>query len=96
MRFRLYPSVAQEMLLLEQCGHARYVWNLALEQPLMWARWKGTTPGFNAQAARLTAARASGPGLAGGSQTVPQQALRDLDRAWRNFLAGTHTAPEVA
>jgi peptidoglycan/xylan/chitin deacetylase (PgdA/CDA1 family) len=33
MRFRLYPSAAQEVLLAEQCGHARYVWNLALEQP---------------------------------------------------------------
>ena len=37
MRFRLYPSGAQEVLLLEQCGHARYVWNLGLEQPLMLA-----------------------------------------------------------
>jgi hypothetical protein len=40
MRFRLYPSAAQEVLLAEQCGHARYVWNLGLEQHLMWARWK--------------------------------------------------------
>jgi len=31
MRFRLYPSAAQEVLLAEQCAHARYVWNLALE-----------------------------------------------------------------
>jgi hypothetical protein len=36
MRFRLYPSATQEVLLAEQCGHARYVWNLALEQALMW------------------------------------------------------------
>ena len=54
MRFRLYPSAAQKVLLAEQCGHARYVWNLGLEQPLMWRRWKGPTPGFNAQAAQLT------------------------------------------
>ena len=93
MRFRLYPSAAQEVLLLEQCGHARYVWNLGLEQRLMWARWKGPTPGFNAQAAQLTEARRVEPWLAYGSQTVQQQALRDLDQAWRQFFAGTHRRP---
>jgi len=93
MRFRLYPSAALEVLLLEQCGHARFVWNLGLEQRLMWARWKGPTPGFNAQAAQLTAARAAEPWLAAGSQTVQQQALRDLDQAWRRFFAGTHRRP---
>jgi putative transposase len=93
MRFRLYPSAAQKVLLAEQCGHARYVWNLGLEQRLMWARWKGPTPGFNAQAAQLTAARAAEPWLACGSQTVQQQALRDLDQAWRQFFAGTHRRP---
>ena len=93
MRFRLYPSAAQKVLLLEQCAHARYVWNLGLEQRLMWARWKGPTPGFNAQAAQLTAARAAEPWLACGSQTIQQQALRDLDQAWRQFFAGTHRRP---
>jgi putative transposase len=94
MRFRLYPSAAQKVLLLEQCGHARYVWNLGLEQHLMWARWKGPTPGFNAQAAQLTEARAAESWLACGSQTVQQQALRDLDQAWQRFFAGTHKRPK--
>jgi transposase len=93
MRFRLYPSTAQEVLLAEQCAHARYVWNLGLEQRLMWARWKGPTPGLNAQAAQLTEARAAAPWLARGSQTVQQQALRDLDQGWANFFAGTHRRP---
>jgi putative transposase len=93
MRFRLYPSAAREVLLAEQCGHARYVWNLALEQALLWARWKGPTPGFNAQAAQLTAARRAAPWLACGSQTVQQQGLRDLDQGWRQFFAGTHRRP---
>ena len=93
MRFRLYPSDTQKVLLLVQCARARYVWNLALEQRLMWARWKGPTPGFNAQAAQLTAARAAEPWLACGSQTVQQQGLRDLDQGWRSFFAGTHRRP---
>lgn len=92
-RFRLYPTPHQEALLSEQCGHARYVWNLGLEQRLMWRRERGPTPGFNGQAAQLTEARKAEPWLAAGSQTVQQQALRDLDQAWRNFFAGTHDRP---
>jgi transposase len=93
LRFRLHPSAAQEVLLAEECGHARYVWNLALEQALLWARRKGPTPGFNARAAQLTATRRAEPWLACGSQTVQQQGLRDLDQAWRSFFAGTHRRP---
>src|SRR5450631_2930847 len=92
-RFRLYPTSAQEVLLLQQCGHARYVGNLGLEQRLMWRRWKGPTPGYTGQAAQLTQARAENSWLAEGSQTVQQQALRDLDQAWRTFFAGTHARP---
>jgi len=93
MRFRLYPTPAQDVLLREQCAHARYVWNLGLEQRLMWASWKGPTPGYLEQSRQLTEARAASAWLAQGSQTVQQQALRDLDQAWRNFFAGTHRRP---
>jgi putative transposase len=93
MRFRLYPTPAQEVLLRQQCAHARYVWNLGHEQRLMWARWKGPTPGYVEQSRQLTEARAASAWLAQGSQTVQQQALRDLDQAWRNFFAGTHHRP---
>src|SRR5450755_2663162 len=92
-RFRLYPTSAQEVLLLQQCAHARYVWNLGLEQRSMWRRWQGPTPGYNGQAAQLTQARAENPWLAAGSATVQQQALRDLDQGWRNFFGGTHQRP---
>ncbi len=48
-RFRLYPTPAQQAVLLEQCRHARYVWNLALEQWSMWTRDKGATPGYSSR-----------------------------------------------
>ncbi len=92
-RFRMYPTTAQQAVLLEQCGHARYVWNLALEQWSMWTRDKGATPGYVEQARQLTDARAAFDWLRGGSQTVQQQALRDFDQAVRNFYAGTHRRP---
>ncbi|TDW76691.1 transposase [Kribbella pratensis] len=92
-RFRLYPTRSQHALLLEQCGHARYVWNLALEQWSMWSSDKGPTPGFVPQCRQLTDARAAFTWLRAGSQTVQQQALRDFDQAVRNFYAGTHRRP---
>ncbi|WP_328993243.1 transposase [Kribbella sp. NBC_01245] len=92
-RYRLVPTPAQETALLGHCGHARYVWNLGLEQRLMWRPGRPPTPGYVAQAAQLTEARAAEPWLAAGSQTVQQQALRDLDQAWRYFWGGTHARP---
>lgn len=92
-RYRLYPTREQEILLLDACGHARYVWNLALEQRLMWRRWQGPAPGLAEQNRQLTEARAAFGWLAAGSVTVQQQALRDHDQAWRNFFGGTHDRP---
>ena len=92
-RYRLYPTPEQEVLLLEACGHARFVWNLGLEQRLMWRRERGPTPGYLEQCRQLTEARAAEPWLGAVAQVVQQQALRDLDRAWRNFFAGTHRRP---
>lgn len=92
-RFRLYPTRAQEALLLEHCAHARYVWNLGLEQRLMWRRWRGSTPGYYEQKRQLTEARASEPWLASGSVMVQQEALGDLDRAWRAFFRGQGGRP---
>ncbi len=92
-RFRMYPTPAQQTALLEQCGHARYVWNLALEQWSMWTPDKGPTPGYVEQARQLTEARAEFGWLRAGSQTVQQQALRDFDQAVKNFYAGTHRRP---
>jgi putative transposase len=92
-RYRMYPTRQQESLLLEACGHARYVWNLGLAQRKMWRRWQGSTPGFAEQSRQLTEARAAEPWLAAGSAPIQQQALRDLDQAFKNFFAGTHDYP---
>ncbi|MFF0343450.1 RNA-guided endonuclease InsQ/TnpB family protein [Kribbella sp. NPDC004875] len=89
----MYPTPSQQTALLEQCGHARYVWNLALEQWKMWTRDKGPTPGYVEQARQLTDARASCEWLRSGSQTVQQQALRDFDQAVKCFYAGSRGRP---
>lgn len=92
MKFRLYPTLVQEAKLLEHCAHARYVWNLGLEQRNLFRRIFGPTPQFVAQSAQLTEARTVS-WLGEGSQTVQQQALRDLDQAFRNWWGGTHGRP---
>jgi transposase len=88
-RYRLYPTPAQEAVLREHCAHARYVWNLAVEQHAHWRPGRAAAPGYLEQCRQLTAARAEHPWLAAGSQTVQQQALRDFAQA-RTAFADPH------
>ena len=85
-RFRLLPAPAQQAVLRDHCGHARYVWNLAVEQHAHWHPGRKRAPGYLEQCRQLTQARAENPWLAAGSQTVQQQALRDFARAMAAFL----------
>ncbi len=92
-RYRLMPTPEQEFILRRHCAHARFVWNLAVEQQSWWRPGRGKAPGYLVQAAQLTVARAANPGLAAGSQMVQQQALRDFSQAMTNYFAGTHRKP---
>ncbi len=85
-RYRLLPMPAQEAVLRDHCGHARYVWNLAVEQHSHWRPGRPGAPGYLEQCRQLTQARAEYPWLAAGSQTVQQQALRDFSQAMAAFF----------
>jgi putative transposase len=85
-RFRLQPTTVQEAVLREHCAHARYVWNLAVEQHGHWHPGRKSAPGYVEQCRQLTAARAENPWLAAGSQTAQQQALRDFAQAMAAFF----------
>jgi putative transposase len=84
-RFRLLPTPAQQAVLRGHCAHARYVWNLAVEQHAHWRRGRHRAPGYVEQCRQLTAARAEHSWLADGSQVVQQQALRDFAAATAAF-----------
>ncbi|MEU6725049.1 helix-turn-helix domain-containing protein [Nonomuraea wenchangensis] len=71
-RFRLQPTSAQEAALAEHCAHARFVWNLAVEQHAHWKPGRRSAPGFAEQCRQLTEARAASPWLAAGSVVVQQ------------------------
>src|SRR5579862_4320646 len=85
-RYRLFPSSAQHAVLRNHCGHARFIWNLAVEQHQHWHPGRAAAPGYLEQCRQLTAARAEYPWLAAGSQMVQQQALRDFAQALKAFF----------
>jgi putative transposase len=85
-QYRLLPTPAQEAILRNHCGHARYVWNLAVEQHSHWRPGKKSAPAYVEQCRQLTQARAEHAWLAAGSQTVQQQALRDFANAMVAFF----------
>jgi putative transposase len=85
-RYRLLPTPAQEAVLRDHCAHARYMWNLAVEQHSYWRPGPAAAPGYREQCRQLTQARAERPWLREGSQTVQQQALRDFAQAMAAFF----------
>jgi putative transposase len=91
-RYRLHPTPAQHAVLRDHCAHARYVWNLAVEQHSHWHPGRKGAPGYLQQCRQLTQARAEHPWLAAGSHTVQQQALRDFTQAMTAFFAPANPA----
>jgi putative transposase len=73
-------------VLCNHCSHARYVWNLAVEQHRHWHPGRKSAPGYLEQCRQLTQARAEYPWLAAGSYMVQQQALRDFAQAMAAFF----------
>ena len=100
MRFRLYPTPQQEAILRDHCAHARFVWNLALQQQQFAERYRPRNgerrqqwPSYGEQARQLTELRAAESWLGAGSVVVQQQALRDFRQAMLNYWRGTHRHP---
>jgi putative transposase len=85
-RYRLLPTPAQEATLRNHCAHARFVWNLAVEQHSHWHRGRNCAPDYLEQCRQLTAARHECDWLRAGSQVVQQQALRDFSQAMAAFF----------
>lgn len=92
-RYRLTPTAEQESVLREHCAHARYVWNLAVEQQSWWRPGRKSAPGWVEQCRQLTGARAEFDWLRCGSQEIQSRALNDFAQAMRNFFGGTSRRP---
>ncbi|MTJ64720.1 helix-turn-helix domain-containing protein [Nocardia seriolae] len=83
---RAYPSAAQLAVLEMHLGHARYLYNLGLEQRGYHVKGQAFRLGGVQQQRELADARTEVDWLRAGSSSVQQAALRDLDRAFRNFF----------
>lgn len=91
--YTLHPSPEQDQLLAQTAGVVRLVYNLALEQRRTWGgrRYAGGKPrvfGAKGLSRELADLRASEPWIAAVSQTAQNQALMDLDAAYKNFFEG--------
>ena len=73
-------------MLRNHCAHARFAWNLAVEQHSHWHPGRARAPGYLEQCRQLTTARAEHSWLREGSQMVQQQALRDFTQAMAAFF----------
>ena len=88
-RYRMRPTEAQVAVLNMHCGHARFVWNLALEQN-QHARTLGQYPNQKLWTRDLAEARGSETWLKAGSSSVQQAdgfvirdlTVRRLSRKW--------------
>ncbi len=92
-RYRLDLTPDQARLAQRTAGCARLVYNLALEQRSMWWRQGHRSTGYAQQCAQLVELKAAYPFLREVPSHPLQQALRDLDRAFRRFFAGTSRYP---
>lgn len=94
-RYRAYPAVDQLDGLFMHANHARFVWNLAVEQNSYFRVGGRLSPPPNSPARyrQLAQARADNEWLAAGSSSVQQAALRDFDRAMKAFFSGSHRKP---
>jgi len=85
-RHKLYPTPQQDTQCLQSAGVCRLIYNRALAQRRDLWRETGKSITYFDQARDLTALRAGCDWIAAVTQTCQQQALRDLDRAFRNFF----------
>lgn len=93
---RAYPDSEHVAALVTHCGHARFLYNLGLNQRMMLTRTahqRGVRVTAATQQRELTELRQEVDWLRAGSTVVQQGALRDLDRAFTNFFAGRAKYP---
>jgi putative transposase len=87
VRNRMCPDARAAAVMRDlHCAHARFVWNLCVEQQSWWRPGRGSAPGNAERQRQLGEARAAEPWLREGSSSVQQQALRDFDKAMAAFF----------
>ena len=92
-RFRLEPDEVQARFCRQTAGSCRFLKNLCLEQRSMAWSFGRHAVGFAAQCADLADLKEMLPWLAEAPSQVLQQAIRDLDQAFKRFFSGVADYP---
>lgn len=91
----LDPNNVQRTLLAKHAGAARFTWNWALNRRIEEYKLTGKSSNAIEQHRQLNAVkRELFPWMYEVSKCAPQEALRDLDKAYRNFFAGRAKFPK--
>lgn len=94
-RYRLYPTAEQEALFRQTVGSCRFVYNLCLEQRrLEWHRSNPRRLTAYDQIKELPALKDDVPWLRDVPNHPLQQAVVDLDKAFKNFFDGRASFPQ--
>lgn len=86
-KIRLYPNKKQKEKLAVQFGHARFVYNEALQESQKLYRETGKGLNYYAMAIRLPKLKKEYPWLKDADAQVLQQSVQHLSRAFENFFA---------
>jgi putative transposase len=96
-RYRLAPTAEQETTLRQFAGTARFIYNLALEQRIVfWRQHRaltGRSINYVGQNREVTELRSQVDWIRATPSSALTQALRDLDRAYAVFFAGRARFP---
>lgn len=94
-RYELKPNETQLILLKKHAGCARFAWNWGLaERKRLWEEERKTTNAIELHRKLNRLKKTDFPWMYEVSKCAPQEALRDLDKAFKNFLGGVANFPK--
>jgi len=94
-RYELKPNKRQLVLLKKHAGCARFAWNWGLaERKRLWEEERRSTNAMELHRKLNELKKREFPWMYEVSKCAPQEALRDLDRAFKNFFEGRAEFPK--
>lgn len=95
-RYELDPNTHQRILLAKHAGAARFAYNWGLSRRItLWEREKKSTNAIEQHRELNVLKKIDLPWMYEVSKCAPQEALRDLDRAFKNFFHGLKTGHKI-
>jgi len=94
-RYELKPNQEQLILLKKHAGCARFAWNWGLAERIrLWEEERKSTNAIELHKKLNALKKTEFPWMYEVSKCAPQEALRDLDRAFKNFFKGRAGFPK--